>query len=103
MEERRPEVDPSDKEQQHVCPTEELRSIRIYPEHPERVVRIGSHLEKEPASAQVGFLRKNRDVFTWRPSDLTGVSPKVAIHMLNVRPDAQPVKQKRRHFGVAKD
>lgn len=42
-------------------------------------------------------------MFAWKPSDLTGVSPKVAIHSLNVNPNVKPVKQKRRHFGAEKD
>lgn len=91
------------KEQQHVRPTEELRSIEIDPDHPGHVVRIGSHLAEEPASGLIGLLKRNRDVFAWKPSDLTGVSPKVAIHSLNMSPNAKPVKQKRRHFGAEKD
>lgn len=91
-EERRPEVDPETKEQQHVRPTEELRSIEIDPEHPGHVVRIGSHLAEEPASALIGFLKRNRDVFAWKPSDLTGVGPKVAIHSLNMSPNTKPIK-----------
>lgn len=54
-EEKRPEVDPGSKEQQHVCPIEELRSIEIDLEHPGQIVRIGSHLEEEPASDLVKF------------------------------------------------
>ncbi|XP_074560470.1 uncharacterized protein LOC141816623 [Curcuma longa] len=35
-----------------------------------------------------------------RPAaDLTGVSPSVAVHRLNMLPGVRPVKQKRRHFG----
>lgn len=57
-EEKRPEVDPRSKEQQHVYPTEELRLIEIDPEHPGQVVRIGSHLEEKPALALIEFLRR---------------------------------------------
>lgn len=42
-------------------------------------------------------------MFAWKSSDLTGVSPKVAIHSLNMSPDAKPVKQKGRHLGAEKD
>lgn len=73
-------------------PTEELRSVEIDPRYPGQMVRIGSHLEEEPASALLEFLRRNQDVFTWKPSDLTGVSPKVAIHSLNINQNAKPVK-----------
>ncbi|XP_074587632.1 uncharacterized protein LOC141843477 [Curcuma longa] len=42
---------------------------------------------------------RRSDVFAWTPTDLTGVSPSIAIHRLNVLPGARPIKQKRRHFG----
>lgn len=100
-EEKRPEVDPGTKEQQHVYPREELRSVEIDPRQPWQIVRIRSHLAEEPASALVEFPRKNKDVFAWKPSDRTGISPKIAIQ-LNISPDAKPVKQKRRHFGAEK-
>lgn len=102
-EERRPEVDPETKERQHVYPSEELRFVEIDPQYPGQMVRIGSHLEQEPALALLELLRRNQDVFAWKPSDLTGVIPKVAIHSLNVNPNVKPVKQKRRHFGGEKD
>lgn len=78
-EEKRPEVDPGTKEQQHVYPREELRYVEIDPRQPWQIVRIRSHLAEEPASALVEFPRKNKDVFAWKPSDLTEISSKIAI------------------------
>ena len=42
------------------------------------------------------FLRANLDVFAWTHSDMCGISPTVASHMLNIDPKYVPVKQKRR-------
>lgn len=92
--EKRPVVDPETKEHQHIFPTEELRAVEIDPKHPGQTVRIGSHLEEEPIKALVKFLRRNRDVFASKPSDLLGINPKVAIHSLNIAQGIKPVKQK---------
>ncbi|XP_075499379.1 uncharacterized protein LOC142537770 [Primulina tabacum] len=35
--------------------------------------------------------------------ELTGISPLIAEHHLNILPGSQPVKQKKRHFGPEKD
>jgi hypothetical protein len=41
----------------------------------------------------VKFLRANRDIFAWQPSDMHGVPREFAEHSLNVYPDAKPVEQ----------
>jgi hypothetical protein len=38
------------------------------------------------------FLDKNSDVFTWKTSDLTGVSRIIIEHRLQVNPSAKPKK-----------
>ncbi|KAL0427277.1 UNVERIFIED_CONTAM: hypothetical protein Slati_2902500 [Sesamum latifolium] len=45
----------------------------------------------------------NADIFAWTANDLTGIDPSVIVHTLNVDPTYPPVKQKKRHFGPAKD
>ena len=50
----------------------------------------------------VEFLRKNRDIFAWQPSDMSGVPRELAEHSLNINPGAKPVKQAMRHFGDKK-
>ena len=41
----------------------------------------------------VGFLHANRDIFTWKPSDMLGILREVAEHALKIRPGSKPVKQ----------
>ncbi|XP_073031274.1 uncharacterized protein [Primulina eburnea] len=48
-------------------------------------------------------LRTNVDVFAWSQQELSGISPRVAEHKLNILPGSRPVKQKKRHFGPEKD
>src|SRR4051794_17418237 len=45
---------------------------------------------------------KNRDIFAWQPSDMTGVPIELAEHYLNINPGAKPVKQPLRRFGDKK-
>jgi len=33
------------------------------------------------------------DVFAWNYEDMPGVEPQVAMHRLNINPDAKPIKQ----------
>jgi hypothetical protein len=42
----------------------------------------------------LSFLDKNNDVFTWRTSDLTGVSRDIIEHKLHVNPSGRPKKQR---------
>jgi hypothetical protein len=42
----------------------------------------------------LSFLDKNNDAFTWRTSDLTGVSSDIIEHKLHVNPSAKPRKQR---------
>ncbi|XP_073064069.1 uncharacterized protein [Primulina eburnea] len=48
-------------------------------------------------------LKTNINVFAWSQQELSGISPQVAKHKLNVLPRSRPVKQKKRHFGPEKD
>ena len=57
---------------------------------------IGANLEPEQEEALVRFLRANKKVFAWEPSQLAGVSRDVIEHHLNVCPNVRPVKQKAR-------
>nr|XP_028959519.1 uncharacterized protein LOC114825272 [Malus domestica] len=65
----------------------------------EKTAKIGSRLSPGEKEELTIFLRENRDVFAWSPSDMPGIDPKVACHKLHVNPIAKPVIQKRRHFA----
>ena len=44
----------------------------------------------------VEFIRENRDVFAWKPSDMPGVLRELVVHSLHVNPNAILVKQGRK-------
>ncbi|KAL0367560.1 UNVERIFIED_CONTAM: hypothetical protein Sradi_3646100 [Sesamum radiatum] len=84
-------------------PAEELLNIEIIPENPDKIMRIGSHLDEEAKKEIILCLQRNADFFAWTPQDLEGIDPQVITHHLNIDPSYKPVKQKKRHFGPEKD
>ena len=52
-----------------------------------------SLMEKEEL---IVLIRECIDVFAWNYEDMPGLDPQVAMHRLNIKPDAKPVKQQRR-------
>ena len=50
----------------------------------------------------VGFLHANRDIFAWKPSDMSNIPREVTEHALKIRPGSKPVKQHLRRFNKGK-
>ncbi|GKA61055.1 reverse transcriptase domain-containing protein [Tanacetum coccineum] len=50
---------------------EERIRVAIYPEQPEQTIAIGSTQTKEGRKALCELLRRNLDVFAWKPEDMT--------------------------------
>nr|GEV69103.1 reverse transcriptase domain-containing protein [Tanacetum cinerariifolium] len=53
--------------------TEEKMQIAIHPEYPEQTIAIGSTLTKAGRKELCGLLRRNHDIFAWKPTDMTEV------------------------------
>ncbi|GJR08489.1 reverse transcriptase domain-containing protein [Tanacetum coccineum] len=75
---------------------EEKIRIAIHPEYPEQIIAMGSTLTKEGRKALCELLRRNLDIFSCKPEDMTGVPRHLAEHRLNVREGCLPVRQKKR-------
>jgi len=45
-------------------------------------------------------MREYINVFAWNYEDMPGLDPQVAMHCLNINPDAKPVKQQQRRFRL---
>ncbi|XP_073127795.1 uncharacterized protein [Henckelia pumila] len=84
-----------------VTTEEEIEEIMISP--PSGVVKIAHTLETRLKQSLLECLEKNKDVFAWSVSDLTGVHREVAEHKLNIIKSCRPIIQKKRHFGPEKD
>nr|GEY67368.1 reverse transcriptase domain-containing protein [Tanacetum cinerariifolium] len=75
---------------------EEMIKVAIHLEYPEQTITIGSTLTKEGHKALCGLLRRNLDIFTWIPEDMTWVPRHIAEHRLNIREGCPLVRQKKR-------
>ncbi|GJV17543.1 hypothetical protein Tco_1362866 [Tanacetum coccineum] len=67
-----------------------------YPEHPEQTIAIGSTLTEKGRKALCDLLRRNLEVFAWKPADMTRVPQHIAEHRLNVCEGCPPVRQKKK-------
>nr|XP_043615708.1 uncharacterized protein LOC122587593 [Erigeron canadensis] len=85
----------------------ETEKLYINNEYPEQHVSIGKQLPTECKRRLKEILQKNKDVFAWKPADMTGIPRKLKIgeenfdtqHRLNTRPHLEPIKQKRRSLA----
>ena len=67
-------------------PVEGAKEVLIDPSGSEgKVVRIGTTLSSELESTLADFLRTNRDIFVWKPSDMPDIPREVAEHALKIR------------------
>ncbi|GJR22170.1 hypothetical protein Tco_0970697 [Tanacetum coccineum] len=63
---------------------------------------IGTQFSKECRLQLIRLLKGNIDIFSWKPSDMTGVPKRIIRHTLNVNMFVPPVAQKRRVLGTNK-
>nr|GEU45270.1 reverse transcriptase domain-containing protein [Tanacetum cinerariifolium] len=75
---------------------EEKIQVAIHPEYPKKTIAIGSMLIEEGRKELCGLLRRNLDIFAWKPIDKTGVPRHIAEHRLNIRERCLPIRQKKR-------
>jgi hypothetical protein len=61
---------------------------------PNKTVMISLDLTSREEAELLSFLDKNNNVFSWRNSNLMGVSGDIIEHKLQVNPSARPKKQR---------
>ena len=94
------ELDPREKaKEKRDGPIEELESIKLDDQHPERAIQIGSQLSRCLRDQLVSFLKKHKDVFAWSHEDKSGIDSSIIVHRLNVDPAHKLFIQKRRRFN----
>ena len=64
----------------------------------EHTIQIGSNLDQVIKKYLISFLQEDTDVFTWTPTDLPDIDPKVMTHQLSINLNHRPIKQKKRSF-----
>nr|GEW74018.1 reverse transcriptase domain-containing protein [Tanacetum cinerariifolium] len=75
---------------------EEKIQVAIHLEYPKQTIAIGSTLTKKGRKELCGLLRRNLDIFAWKPSDMNGVPRLIAKHRLNIHEGYLPIRQKKR-------
>nr|GEV39818.1 reverse transcriptase domain-containing protein [Tanacetum cinerariifolium] len=70
--------------------------VSLHPDFPDQEVAIGGTLSDKRRTELCSLLKKNLDIFSWQPSDMTGVPRSVAEHRFNIREGYSPVRQKKR-------
>ena len=93
------DIDPRDDDEEpreeKAAPAKLTIDISVSRDDPSRVLKIGSQLSPAMTEDLSDFLRANLDIFAWMHSDMCGISPAIASHMLNIDPKYVLVKQKR--------
>ncbi|KAL0396359.1 UNVERIFIED_CONTAM: Transposon Ty3-G Gag-Pol polyprotein [Sesamum calycinum] len=85
--------------EEHIEPTEEVKTIELTQEHVPKKQKIGTLLDPQLEKTLIAFLQENINVFAWDAADMCGIDLKVIVHRLNVNLKIRPVKQKKRAFG----
>ncbi|GJT33393.1 hypothetical protein Tco_0923812 [Tanacetum coccineum] len=76
--------------------TEKRIKVSIHSEYLEQTIAVGSTQTEYGRKALFGLLRRNLDIFAWKPEDMTRVPQHLAEHRLNVREGCPPIRQKKR-------
>nr|GEU83510.1 reverse transcriptase domain-containing protein [Tanacetum cinerariifolium] len=79
--------------EERTCPAN--FTVTLHPDFPDQEVVIGGSLSDKGRTELCSVLKKNLEIFTWQPSDMTGVPRSVAEHRLNIREGYSPVRQKK--------
>ena len=78
----------------------ETEEVELYAGQSGKMVRIGKDMEPKLKKKVIEVVRQYHDVFGWGPEDMSGLSPEIAQHCLQVDPSAKPVKQRKRPFAM---
>lgn len=84
-------------------PGEEVLSVELFPRKTRMVTNIGAKMELEVQRHVTECIRRNTYVFAFKPTNLKGIDPKMALHRLHEDPSIKPVKQKLRMFEKEND
>nr|GEZ31903.1 hypothetical protein [Tanacetum cinerariifolium] len=79
--------------EERTCPAN--FTVALHPDFPDQEIVIGGSLSDKGRIELCYVLKKNLDIFSWQPSDMTGVPRSVAEHRLNIQEGYSPVWEKK--------
>lgn len=68
-------------------------SIELNPERPGHTFRLGWQLSEENQESLIQVMKGNSDLFAWKPEDVKGIDPEIAVHRLNIKPGIMPSRR----------
>ncbi|GAU46453.1 hypothetical protein TSUD_402200 [Trifolium subterraneum] len=87
------DLDPREEFQdRRVSPIEDLEPIQIG-EAPHELTNLGTQLDEGEKEKIIEILKKNDDLFAWKPSDMLGMDETIITHKLAIAPNSKPVSQ----------
>ncbi|XP_020204643.1 uncharacterized protein LOC109789979 [Cajanus cajan] len=92
------DFDPQMEQDERVEPIEERQPI-IIGSTDLHVTYLGSNLYEIEKHKIGQVVRKNKDLFVWRLTDMPGIDPNFLCHKLSVYREAKPVAQQKRKTG----
>jgi hypothetical protein len=81
-----------------VSPIEELEEVQIGEEQ-HQTTSIGTTMDPKEREEVLAILKKNVDLFAWKPEDMPGIDETVITHKLAIANNAKPVVQRKRKQG----
>ncbi|KAL2480538.1 RNase H domain-containing protein [Abeliophyllum distichum] len=81
-------------------PAKELETFPVKISDPTQMLQVGKKLVEKMKEKMKQFMRENIDVFEWKHSDIVGIDPSVACHVLKVDPKVRPKIQKNRSLSA---
>ena len=79
--------------------TDGLEGIPFDEGRPHRTVQLCRKMEDDTRCILIGLLQEYQDVFTFGTEEMSGISPAVIEHQLNIDPPNKPMAQKKGHIG----
>ncbi|KAI5384895.1 hypothetical protein KIW84_071759 [Lathyrus oleraceus] len=82
---------------------EQIELVNLGSEDDVKEVKIGSRLYPDVKKGLINLLREYSDVFAWYDQDMSGLDSEIVEHILSLKPECPPVKQKlrRTHLDMA--
>lgn len=81
-------------------PTIKVEEVKLYVGCSGKMFCIGKNMNIGLKENVIAIARQYHDVFSWGPVDMPGLDLKTSKHCLTMKPEAKPVKQKKRTFAI---
>lgn len=87
------EDNPSEEPRENLKPVpptdDEVRQVDLGTEGDPRPIFLSASLSSEEAEQYVQLLKEYLDIFAWSYAEMPGLDPEIAVHRLNIKPDAK--------------